>query len=172
MSENYFHHPKISILCFIATSRPVRMWVQKGLATSAFVGYSWQQEGERNLTHLQLLFNITTPVVDIWSERKSRLWIFLVMCLNRKKTKKPKHYRYEMSKRQQGFLKNMATGLHAQRDGVDRRVSPLRYHEGIGFFFFFASQFPSVARAMFIALSEQKKKKSQIHAAVWVYITQ
>lgn len=63
-----------------------------------------------------------------------------------------------MSKRQQGFLKNMATGLHAQRDGVDRRVSPLRYHEGIGFFFF-ASQFPSVARAMFIALSEQKKKK-------------
>lgn len=52
--------------------------------------------GERNLTHLQLLFNITTPVVDIWSERKAG-YGFLVMCLNRKK-----HYKYEMSKRQQG----------------------------------------------------------------------
>lgn len=76
----------------VATSRSVWLWVQKGLPLSVLMTAG----GERNLTHLQLLFNITTPVVDIWSERKAG-YGFLVMCLNRKK-----HYRYEMSKRQQG----------------------------------------------------------------------
>lgn len=39
--------------------------------------------GVKNLMHLQLLFNITTPVVDIWSERTAD-YGFLVVCLNRK----------------------------------------------------------------------------------------
>lgn len=51
---------------------------------------------KKNLMHLQLLFNITTPVVDIWSERKAG-YGFLVMCISTEK-----HYKYEMNKRQEG----------------------------------------------------------------------
>lgn len=36
-----------------------------------------------SLMHLELLFNITTPVVDIWSERTAD-YGYLEVCLNRK----------------------------------------------------------------------------------------
>lgn len=41
-------------------------------------------KGEKYLMHLQLLFNITTPVEDIWSERTADYG--LLICLNIKST--------------------------------------------------------------------------------------
>lgn len=129
---------------------------------------------ERNLTHLQLLFNITTPVVDIWSERKAG-YGFLAMCLNRKKKKKKKHYKYEMSKRQQGLKTWLQACMHRKVEYIDLFSSTRvlyklpSYHEGGGGEGRRGRR-QSSSRAHNVhkhSPKKNKKKKPNPHAAVW-----
>lgn len=62
--------------------------------------------------HLQLLFNITTPVVNIWSEN-SRLWVSSSM------SQKEKHYKYEMNKRDRKVKTWLQACMHRTMEYID-----------------------------------------------------
>lgn len=63
---------------------------------------------------MNLLFNITTPVADIWSERTADYGLLVVGYASTEK-----HYRYEMNKRDKKVETWLQACMHRTMEYVD-----------------------------------------------------